>query len=290
MASSVLRSALATPASGARTAASISARTMARFICYPSFLLSPLLTADTRVAIHAMCAEEILLSRALTRRCCAFLRDVAAASRLPRNNRLPSSAILGRGACVEPTLEVGGGSGKPPLLEHVSRHGAHRAHRDRLGPRQTAFEEPGVEGFRIGIMLDRLDEEPTFERHPDGIGRGGALAAPAPSVGGIERREQRATHERRPQRRHGRSRSRARRRRGFATMLIASGRLALGRRYSFSSAATSRTRVARSCSTTCAGGIGARVVIVLRYPRQPSQTSIFCRSRLSGDTREPRFP
>src|SRR5256886_9443499 len=45
-------------------------------------------------------------------------------------------------------------------------------------------------------------------------------------------RSQCATHERRPQRRHDRSRSRARRRRGWATTLIASGRLALGRRRS----------------------------------------------------------
>src|SRR2546422_6254183 len=47
----------------------------------PPFFLSPLLRTDTRVAFHTMCDEEILISRARTRRCCAFLRDVAVASR-----------------------------------------------------------------------------------------------------------------------------------------------------------------------------------------------------------------
>src|SRR5207302_7035990 len=48
MASSLFKSAWATPMSGTRTVTSISARTMARFICYPS-LLSQFLGGRPRV-------------------------------------------------------------------------------------------------------------------------------------------------------------------------------------------------------------------------------------------------
>src|SRR4029450_3982110 len=99
---------------------------------------------------------------------------------------------------------------------------------DVLGPDQAAFEEPGLEHLRIGIVCDRVVEQPALERHADAIGCGVTLAATPPSFGAVEGREQRATDEGRPGC-HGRElrRRSARRRERSATTLTATRSLAL---------------------------------------------------------------
>src|SRR5437867_11316711 len=70
------------------------------------------------------------------------------------------------------------------------------------------LEKRRLERFGIGIGVDRLDEQPALKRHPDRIGRGVALAPPAPSLRGIERLEQGGTDHRRSQLSHGQRPSR----------------------------------------------------------------------------------
>lgn len=110
------------------------------------------------------------------------------------------SAILGRGAGFEPGPEGGSGGGEPPFVEDVAGHGPERSERWGVGAIQAAIEEPGLEGVGIGIIRDRRVEQRALERHAERVRGRVALAPPAPTVGGVQGGEERATEGRGSQR------------------------------------------------------------------------------------------
>ena len=95
--------------------------------------------------------------------------------------------IVGWRTLIKPGLKRSGRLGKPPFSIHIQSHRTHRAAGDTGG--LATLHQPAFEGFRGGILLCGGLQQVALDGHPDGIGRGIALAPLPASLGRIQRRQ-----------------------------------------------------------------------------------------------------
>src|SRR6267378_4762669 len=173
--------------------------------------------------------------------------------------------VVRRRPTCEPIAKVVCLFGQLPFLEDRQRH---RAHAPLAGAgREALLLQPPFELLRLGVGRDRPLQQVELDRQPDRVGSRVALAALAPALRRVERREQLAAHI-------GGAGRGAVGHAGRPAMRASSaypGRS--GRRYPRSRAATSRWTVIRSSIRIDHAAVGRTVATPFRYPLHVLQTS-----------------
>ena len=88
-------------------------------------------------------------------------------------------------ALIQPIFELMERVRKAPLFKNGAGHGGYGSGRFRRA-RQSALEQPFLEGFRVRIVLYRALEQIPLDRQPDAVRRLVALAVAPASLGRFE--------------------------------------------------------------------------------------------------------